>query len=51
MSNVLMPRRESNRAIRANPESITVVTPSIVSDVSATLVETMILRCSDRATA
>ena len=43
-----MPRCGSNRATRARPLSITAVTPSMVSEVSATLVETMILRRSAR---
>jgi hypothetical protein len=41
-----MPRRGSNEAIRACPESITVRTPSMVSDVSATFVATMIFGLS-----
>ena len=41
---VLMPRCGSKRAMRARPESTTAVTPSIVSDVSATFVETIIFR-------
>ena len=43
-SKVLIPRRASWHAMRARPLSTTRVTPSMVSDVSATLVETMILR-------
>ncbi len=50
-SSVLIPRTGSKRATRASPLSITAVTPSIVSEVSATLVETMILRPSQGATA
>jgi hypothetical protein len=50
-SRVLMPRFGSNFACRANPASTTIVTPSMVSEVSATLVETMILRACVRATA
>ena len=46
MSNVLIPRCGSYRAMRASPPSTTAVTPSIVSDVSATLVETIIFRVS-----
>ncbi len=46
-----MPRLASKRATRARPESTTSVTPSIVSEVSATFVETMILRCEAWATA
>jgi hypothetical protein len=34
------------RAMRASPQSTTAVTPSMVSEVSATLVETMIFRVS-----
>ena len=41
---VLMPRYGSNRAMRACPESITRRTPSMVSEVSATLVLTTTLR-------
>ena len=41
-----MPRRGSKRAIRASPLSITTRTPSIVSEVSATFVETITLRFS-----
>ncbi len=37
-----MPRLASNAEIRARPESMTVRTPSMVREVSATLVETMI---------
>ena len=50
-SSVLMPRLGSNFACRARPASTTMVTPSMVSEVSATLVETMILRAAVRATA
>ena len=42
ISRVSMPRRGSKLASRARPASITVRTPSMVSEVSATLVETMI---------
>ena len=48
---VLIPRCGSNRAMRANPQSITIVTPSIVSEVSATFVETMIFRVAYFCTA
>ena len=51
MSRVLIPRFASKRACRASPQSITAVTPSMVSEVSATLVETMILRACVLATA
>ncbi|CDE85581.1 unknown [Coraliomargarita sp. CAG:312] len=43
-SKVFTPRAGSKRATLANPESMTYLTPSIVSDVSATFVETMTLR-------
>ena len=46
-----MPRRGSKLAMRASPLSITPVTPSMVSEVSATLVETMTLRPPPEATA
>ena len=46
-----MPRWGSKRAIRARPLSTTAVIPSIVTEVSATLVETMILRDGARPTA
>ena len=39
-----MPRCGSKRATRASPESITARTPSIVMEVSATLVATTTLR-------
>ena len=39
-----MPRRGSNRAMRASPLSMTTRTPSMVSEVSATLVATIALR-------
>ena len=45
-SSVLMPRCGSKRAMRARPESTTAVTPSMVSEVSATLVATMIFRAA-----
>ena len=47
----MIPRRGSKLAIRANPLSITPVTPSMVSDVSATFVATMTLRPPPGATA
>ena len=51
MRRVLIPRFGSYRATRARPESITNVTPSIVSEVSATLVETIIFRPCEGFTA
>ena len=44
MSSVLKPRHESCRGMRASPLSITSRMPSMVSEVSATLVETTTLR-------
>ena len=41
------PKRGSNRGRRATPLSITVVTPSMVSDVSAMLVANTIFCCFD----
>ena len=44
MKSVLMPRSESYRATRALPLSTTCRMPSIVTEVSATFVATIILR-------
>ena len=51
MRSVLIPRNGSNRAILARPASMTSRTPSMVSEVSATLVEATTFLRGCRATA
>ena len=48
---VSIPRNGSKRAIRAKPESMTARIPGIVTEVSATLVETIIFRFAPGRTA